>query len=159
VPVCWHSAKKSLPSARSRAPCKVNILIFKKSLSSARSGALGKEMKLNRLVHLLLAHSLTLNSHADAAAPRSPPTPRPPSPPAPRAPGPAPALAAGPTCAPVIPKNVNQENKGVERVDHPKCMTFILYHMLTLMSQINQINNGHNTKLCIMLVFGCMCIK
>jgi hypothetical protein len=97
VPLCWHSAKKSLPSARSGALGKVNILIFKKSLPSARSGALDKEVELNRLVLLLLAHSLTLNSHADAAAPRSPPTPHPPSPPVPRAPGPAPALAAGPT--------------------------------------------------------------
>jgi hypothetical protein len=64
VPVCRHSAKKSLSSARSGALGKVNILIFKKSLPSATSRALDKEVELNRQLLLLLAHSLRLNSQS-----------------------------------------------------------------------------------------------
>jgi hypothetical protein len=69
VPVCWHSAKKSLSSARSEALGKVNILIFNKSLLSATSRALSKEVELNRQLLLLLAHSLTLNSQFLTAPP------------------------------------------------------------------------------------------
>jgi hypothetical protein len=72
----------SLPSARFGALDKINILIFKKSLPSAASRALGKEVELNQTDDFSF-FSLSL---AHAAAPCSPPTPRPPSPPAPRAP-------------------------------------------------------------------------
>jgi hypothetical protein len=48
VPVRRHSANTSLSSARFGALDKINILIFKKSLSSAASRALGKEVELNR---------------------------------------------------------------------------------------------------------------
>jgi hypothetical protein len=66
VPVCGHSAKTTLPSARSGALGKVIFLIFRKSLPSARSGALGKEVKQQPL---LLLHSLSLAHFSLTATP------------------------------------------------------------------------------------------
>jgi hypothetical protein len=60
VPQIQHSAKATLPSARDPALDKVYFLIFKKSLPSARSRALGKE-RFNSVTAPPLTVSLSLS--------------------------------------------------------------------------------------------------
>jgi hypothetical protein len=91
VPPDRHSAKKPLPSARSKEFGKVYLLILKKSLPSARSRALGKDVNYTDHQPLLLLPSpftLTFTSavirpravaHALAHAPSSPARRRPPT--------------------------------------------------------------------------------
>jgi hypothetical protein len=82
VPTDKHSAKKPLPSARSKALGKVYFLILKKSLPSARSRALGKEVNYTDLRALLLLRSSftfpPCRPHAPVAARAPPSHPRPP---------------------------------------------------------------------------------
>jgi hypothetical protein len=90
VPPDRHSTKKPLPSARSKELGKVYLLILKKSLSSARSWALGKDVNYTDRQPLLLPSPFTLTftpaavrprtvAHALAHAPSSPTRRRPPT--------------------------------------------------------------------------------
>jgi hypothetical protein len=73
------TANTSLPSARYRALDKEYFKILKKSLSSARSRALGKEGEVNRPSGLFFLSSLTLtlsHSRRRRLIPRAAPPPR-----------------------------------------------------------------------------------
>jgi hypothetical protein len=72
VSVSGHSTKTPLPSVCQWALSKAYFKIFKKSLPSARSRALGKEVNVNRAPVLLLSHSHTHSPLPRAAAAASP---------------------------------------------------------------------------------------